>query len=143
MATSTYLVSSALTGLLLIGIVAYLVWGRDWRGYAVPTGGSAETVDGLARSPAVWSLAFLALAFALGLGAVLFVGGASAVGVSPATVGVAIALLSALIFVLFLFFGVYRSARYRGLKSAQAAGVGTWLVGLLLIAAITVKLLTA
>lgn len=42
----------------------------------------------------------------------------------------------------FLVWGVHSSMQYRGLKSAQAMGVGVWILGLLLIGAVTVLLVT-
>lgn len=143
MADSAYLASSALTGVLLIGVLAYLVRMATRRRYAAALGDRPGIATELAGSPVAWTVSFLALTLGLGLGAVVFVSGASAPGVDAGAVGAAIAALALLVLGLFFFFGIYRSARYRGLKSAQAAGMGTWLVGMVVIAAVLVKLLVA
>lgn len=138
-----YVLSALVMGLILVGIVVF-VTRMDWQHYA-PEGrrrGALATGERLLGNPAVWTLAFLLLALGSGAAAILALGG---VAVDRATRDLAmIAVFGAFAAALgvALAFSTYRSARFRGLNRAQAAGVGGWTVGLLLILSVVVKLAT-
>ena len=144
----TYIASALLTGLFLAGLVAVLARGRQWRSYTggtigTPAGGDAYAVFAeIARTPLAWTVAFLLLVFLVGAGALAFVTGGLPSGVSQGA-GVAMAAVALSVLCVYLFWGVYHSARYRGLKDAQAAAVGLWVFGTLLILAIILQLVTA
>lgn len=146
MAELTYIASALLTGLFLVGLVAALTRNRRWRSYAGDAGMSDvdtyATLRRMAGTPLAWTVAFLVLASVVGSGALAFVTGGLPSGVSQGA-GVAMAAVALSALCVYLFWGVYHSARYRGLKDAQAAAVGMWVFGTLLIVAIVLRLLTA
>lgn len=151
MASVSYMFSTLLMGLLVVGVAVALVrLGNRRQRPAAAGGGDGRTDDGtdtlgrygsaigrMARNPGTWYVVFFLLVFG-------FVGGALALVTSPPEIGGAVFLALGLAFAAalcaFLAWGVYQSSRYRGLKSAQAAMVGAWVLGSLLIVAIVVKL---
>jgi hypothetical protein len=144
MAQIAFLLSS-LIGILLIGVVAALI-GRGSRGYSLPervTSGEGEPslLVRLARSPAVWTLAFVVVTLGLAGAALAFTG---VVAISPgaeAAAGIALAVGAGLLVLFYLFYGTFASARARGLGSSQAAALGSWAIGLLFAVVIALKLL--
>lgn len=138
-----------LTFLLGIGLLVGVAWfaGRGRRGYTFTAdwahrerpSAAARAVD----SPAVWTVGFVTAALAFGLAAVAFVGDASVPEWLAAAGGVFLAAAATLVFVCYLFYGTFVSARNRGLKNSQAALLGSWAIGALLLVAITFKLLGA
>lgn len=143
MAQESLLVSFVLGVALLAVVVVFL--GRGWRDYTPVAGWSrAERRSVLSRgadSPAVWTAAFVVLAVGFGMAAVLYVGG-SGIPEGMAAVGGAFLVTAAtLVFTLYVFYGTFVSAKNRGLKNSQAALLGAWAIGSLLVVAITVKLL--
>lgn len=136
----TVLVGSALFGLLLVGIAAYLS-GHEWRHYSpilAPADGPSPFQRALG-SPAVWTVAFLAAVVGFGLAVVAVVSGDIAAPTRQVA-GLLLASGTGVGLTLYLFYGTFVSARNRGLASSQAAALGSWVVGLLLIAAIVFKL---
>ncbi|MFB6161593.1 MAG: hypothetical protein ABEJ61_10535 [Haloferacaceae archaeon] len=138
----TALVVSFLFGVALVATVAFVAR-REWRGYTPAVGAGADggvsAVVRAANGPTAWSLAFLVAALG-GVGAtVLFVGGAT--GALKRGAGIALAGGAAVVLVGYLFYGTVVSARGRGLANAQAVALGSWALGLLGIAVITIKLL--
>lgn len=142
MAELSYLVSTVLMGLFLIGVVAY-VRASERREYEGPR--EAAPSEGLAsrarNSVRLWIVTFLLLAFVAGGGAVLFVSGALSPGLAQAG-GVALAVVVAASLVAYLGWGGYYIARGHGMGNAQAAAVGVWLLGLLFVALIAIRLVT-
>ena len=137
----TALVGSLLFGLLLVGIAAYLS-GHGWRRYA-PLLEGVDTRSSLRRaldSPAVWTVAFLVVVVAAALGALAFVAGEIPAETQQAA-GLFLAAGTAVGITLYLFYGTFVSARSRGLKSSQAAALGSWAVGLLFIVVVVFKLM--
>ena len=145
-----YVLSTAVMGLVLAAVAVTLARGVNWRGYTPTTSRPAEggasdplaraasVLGGAARNPTTWYVAFFVLVFG-------FVGGAITLVTSPPEIGGVVFLALGLAFgaVLcgFLVWGIYRSGRYRGLGSAQAAMAGAWALGTLLIVAIAVTLI--
>jgi hypothetical protein len=149
MAPLTYIASTVLTGLVVVALVVALARSREWRSAAATTGAvrtsrasAVTTITDTARSPLGWTVAFLVLVFGIGGGALAFVTGAIPTAVSQVA-GVALMLAAGAVMGGYLFWGVYHSARYRGIKSAQATGTGLWVLGMLLIVAIVVRLAMA
>ncbi|WP_049902189.1 hypothetical protein [Halococcus agarilyticus] len=149
MAPLTYIASTLVTGLIVVGLVAALARSREWRSAAatpgaVRTGGTSAvtTLTETARSPLGWTVAFLALVLVIGGGTIAFMTGAIPTAVGQA-LGVALVLVAATVMGGYLFWGVYHSARYRGIGSAQATGTGLWVLGMVLIVAIVVRLAMA
>lgn len=154
MAAINYLFSTLLMGLSLLVIGWTLTRIRPWQryspagtgapGYVFPatTGGESLLVR-TARSPTIWIVGFVLLALGFGAGTLVFIAGSTFPDGVARTAGLALGGLTALLLLFFLFLGVYRSARGRGLGSSQAAAVSAWVFGALLLAAIATKLLTA
>jgi hypothetical protein len=137
----TVLVGSLLFGLLLVGIAAYLS-GHGWRRYAPlleRTDGRSDLRRAL-DSPVVWTLAFLAVAVAAGVAVVAFVAGEVSQGIQQMA-GVFLVAGTVIGLTLYLFYGTFVSARNRGLKSSQAAAMGSWAIGLLFIVVVVLKLM--
>lgn len=144
MAQLGYLASTLLMGLFLVAVVAFLRL-AERREYSPsltgPESSGSEALREAFRSPVAWIVVFLAITFATGLAAVAYVG-----GLVPAEVGTAAGpVLAAVVAVLvggYLLWGVYSTARARGLQNAAAVMVSAWALGLLLVTAIAVHLLT-
>lgn len=152
MAPIGYIASTVLMGVLLT-IVAVAIARVGNRGFSTAgtssasgAGGpdtlsrSAAAIGRAVRTPATWYVVFVVLT----LGGV---GGAIALVTAPpetvGVIGLGMGLVFAAALCAFLVWGIYQSGRYRGLGSAQAAAVGAWALGALMIAVITVKLVLA
>jgi len=158
MVTASYLASALVTGLLLLVVLVGMARWPDWRGTAAGAGGGTGTAgagSGVARGPAIAAVAavlLVSLAVALlapglaGGGAVdgggaTDGGGTGGEGVPGGAAIVAVGAGLGLLTVTYLVWGVYHSTRYRGLTSAQAAGVGAWVFGMLVILGVLAVLL--
>jgi hypothetical protein len=151
MVTATYLASALVTGLLLLVVVVGVARQPNWRGAAAGTGagGAAGADSGVARGPAVAAVAaVLLVALVVALLAPGLAGGGAADGGTADGEGlpggaaiVAVGAGLGLLTVTYLVWGVYHSTRYRGLTSAQAAGVGAWVFGMLVILGVLAVLL--
>lgn len=135
---------SLLASTLLMGALAVAaVWGikavgRQRTHASAATGGTAGTVRRMAGSPIAWTVGFFVLV-AAGLGsALLYATGTSVAPAVPQTVlvGVLVSVVG-----LYLVWGVYHSARYRGFHPPAAIATAAWLVGALVVAIVTLRLL--
>lgn len=159
MAELAYLASALVTGTVVLMVWAFVARMEDWRRYdsanagpthtgsmrtgptrtgqSPDTGRSADTSESVGR----WVLGFFALVLVAAGGAVLLVSDAG----FAAAVGdwVALASVFGVALVGFLLWGTYSSARFRGLRSAQAALLSAWLFGSLFVAGVAVKLVLA
>ncbi|MFC7078986.1 hypothetical protein [Halorussus caseinilyticus] len=143
MARTAYLTSALVTGVVLLAVWVAVARMEEWRHY---DRSASETParpgeTGASESVGAWVAGFLLLVLVAGGGAVLLVSDpavASAVGS-----WVALAVVFAVVLVGFLLWGTYSSARFRGLRSAQAALLSAWLFGSLFVAAVAVKLVLA
>ena len=145
----TVLLVSAAVGAALLVVVAAFVNGERQRSLPVvqrPDGegrGLSAAAVRASHHPAVWVLAFLLGTLVLGGGTLLVVSGASLPeGVQPLVVGVVGVGLAAVVG-FYLFYGTVVTARNHGLANAQAVALGSWLLGLALVAAVVAKLLGA
>ncbi|MFB6136392.1 MAG: hypothetical protein ABEJ04_06500 [Halobacteriaceae archaeon] len=140
---SELLVSTAVTGVLLLVVVGWTLAGRDWRrarvGTASPVGSSAASdVAGAvagqsAPSRRVWYAVVL-----LGAAVVAAAGLIAASGASDAALAVAGV---ALLVVGYSVVGVYVTARNLGHSTARATAEGLGTLGALLVLAVVVRLL--
>jgi hypothetical protein len=133
--------STLLMGGVLLVIIVATGLARDWeRSPATDRDQAASLVD-VFRSPITWTVGFVTLALLLAAGAIAFVGGSDVLGIGRNAgelilMGVFGALMAG-----FVFAGLYATARNRGLKGAQAAGLGSIILGLLLVVGISLRLL--
>lgn len=137
------LLSTLVTGLILLAIVVVAVRLRRWR--RADARADAETslavIDRLLHSPTTWVVGFLVLVLVAVAGTLALVGAVPLPeGVQPAVTTVLI-VGSALVLGGFVFGGVYASVRGRGYGSAPAVGLGSLVVGLLALLVIVVQLL--
>lgn len=142
MVSTTYLVSTVVTGLVLVGVGAYLARAFAWRelasGAAVPATGRS---DGAAPLPgAVRSPSRLPVALG-GVGVVVVCAGIGALVAGEATVLGAVVGLFAGLLTLYVTWGVYHICRARGMSYAQAVGAGVWLLSMVLLVGIVAQLL--
>lgn len=139
MAAITYLASTLLMGLVLLAIVVVVARSRNWR----RTSPGVEPGDAFSRllaSPTTWVIVFAVAALGAAAGAVAVVGGAG-VEVPGETVVLALAGTFFLLLAVYLFAGVYASARSKGMGRAPAVGLGSAVIGLLLLGLIVLQLL--
>lgn len=139
-AESTYIASTVVTGLFLL--VVWLLVGRveDWRRYALETDGRRlprRQDDEATESATTWVATFLVVALAVGGGAVLLVSDAELL---PGSEWVALGAAFTTLVGGFLLWGVYDAVRFRGFGNAFAVLASAWAAGLLLVAAIALKL---
>lgn len=135
MASTVYLVSMAVMGILALLVVALTATGRDWYDYTPRISPpERDTLSELASSPRAWVVLFF-LVVAVVLGATLStLGGGSA---TPALALVGLLVLG------FVVLGVYAAGRSRGHPHAYAVGESVITLGALLLLVITVYLLTS
>ena len=132
MATSTYLVSTALMGVLVLGVAFLVARGRAWRQYR-PAVLVRDRDVSLANDPGVWMLGFILL-IGISMAVTLLAAGGGSVVVF---LGVAGALVLG-----FLAVGVYVTARSNGHPHAYAVGETILTLGLLLLVGIAGWLVT-
>ncbi|MFB9823147.1 hypothetical protein [Halobaculum roseum] len=142
MASTAYLVSTLVTGLVLVAVGAYVARAFAWRSWVRATGagvgsddGSAPELPGETADPSVAPLAVGGvLVVAAGAGV-----GAAVVAETPA-LGALFGLFAGLL-ALYVTWGVYHICRSRGMTYAQAFGAGIWLLATVFLAGIVAKLL--
>lgn len=144
---SLTLLSTAVMGLLVVATFAAVarIGGQrvapsadepDDR-YAAVTDALSEIV----RTPAVWSIAFVAIALGVGSVAILAVGNFGFTeGLSGSLLSVAYAAVGLLV-TGFVFLGTYFGARGRGLGNAHGVAAGSFAAGLVFLVLIAVQLL--
>jgi hypothetical protein len=133
--------STLLMGAVLLVIIVGIGFVRDWERSPAPGKDQAASLVGAVRSPMAWTVGFVLLALLFMVGAVAFVGGSGAIGIDQQAGEVILIGGSVAVMAGFLFAGLYAGARNRGLKGAQAAGIGSIILGLLAIVAISLRLL--
>jgi hypothetical protein len=141
MASSIYLASMALMALFLLVIVGAVV-GRDWKAYTPTLRPEGSSMSSLLGNETVWVLLFVVAAIAAGGGATLFVSGDAFSSSLVSTGGIVVVVALALAFLFYLFYGTYAAAKARGFQRAAAVMAGSWVLGLLVIVAIALKLVT-
>jgi hypothetical protein len=136
----TLLLSTLLTGAVLLAIVVVAVRWVDWRGYALEPREGPGLLSRAAGHPAVWIVGFLLLLAVFGGGAVAFVAGVGLPEEMVSAVGVVLGAATALVVAGYVFYGTYASARGRGRPTSVAVAEGSTLVGALFLLVIAVRL---
>ncbi len=147
MAEIGYLASAALMGLLLVAVAAAVARHEGWVSVAEEGpepesswDATVDRLDGLARNPTVWTLTFVVLTAAIGVGVILFVGGGPVPEGTQALAGMIVAGILGLVVCGFLFAGTYLTAKSKGRSTAWGVAEGTAALGLLIIVAIVLAL---
>lgn len=137
---TTALLSTVVTGAVLIAVIAVVLRIRRWEHPAPSIAADPGTVTQRINGPLGWSIAFfLATFLVMGFG-MLYAAGESMAGLDPATLELGlIASLGAVILVAIIV-AVYGTVKSRGLNNAQAAAISSTLFLLLFLAAIVVQL---
>ncbi|SMO79882.1 hypothetical protein [Halorubrum cibi] len=143
---SLTLLSTALMGLL---VLATVVAAARIGGQRAP--GADETEDtytaltrqlsGIARTPAVWSVAFVVIALGVGALVVLSVGNFAFVEGFTGSLLSALYAVVGLLVTGFVFLGAYFGVRGRGLGNAHGVAAGSFAAGLVFLVLIAVQLL--
>jgi hypothetical protein len=136
----TLLLSTLLTGAVLLAIALAAVRWVDWRDYAPESSDGPGLVSRAADSPAVWIAGFLLLLAVFGGGAVAFVAGVGLPEPMVDAVGLVLGIATATVVAGYVFYGTYASARGRGRPTSVAVAEGTTLVGALFLLVIAVRL---
>lgn len=146
MALDPYLLSTLVTGAVVVAVVLGISRLRQWSRYRPGpdrrerSGGwsaaGSRTLSGLAADQRAWEVAFLVLAIGFGAGAVLAVSGAAVDGL--VLVGLVFLLVS-----VYLFSGVYLASRSRGRPSARAVAETVGVFALLFLVAVVVRLVAS
>ncbi|WP_277553097.1 hypothetical protein [Halobaculum limi] len=142
MVSTTYLVSTVVTGLVLVGVGAYLARAFAWRelasGAAVTTTGRADGAAALSGEGRTSARLPLALG---GVGVVVvFASIGALVAGEAAVLGAVVGFFGGLL-ALYVTWGVYHICRARGMSYAQAVGAGVWLLSMVLLIGIVAQLL--
>ena len=144
--TTTYLASTALMGVLVIAVVAWMVRGRRWYQYSPgasastrsPVSGRESQSEALADQPMVWVAAFAVLVVGLLVGVVASISGPVE---TQATAGLAVAVVGGVGLCGYLLFGVYLSATRRGHPRSLAVAESATVAGVLFLIAVSFQLL--
>jgi hypothetical protein len=140
MAQAEYLLSTLVTGGLLLG-VAVAIGRAIGPGFRFDAGPERPSLSRrLADDPRVWMLSFLALVLVFGGGAVVFVGGFELPSMAVTLAGAALVGGTLVVLVGYVFYGTYMAARSRGRPSSMAAAQGATALGTLFLVALVVKL---
>lgn len=139
------LVSTFLMGLVLIAItVMFQRSGRvgdDAAGEAAD-GGAMDALSRVAYSPVSWVVGFVLLALGLGGGAILVVAGPDISGALADDALYAVGGFFGALLLGYLTWGVYLSAKSKGIHTAGATALGLWALGLVLCVAVAAVLIT-
>ncbi|MEF8791297.1 MAG: hypothetical protein V5A61_14325 [Haloarculaceae archaeon] len=134
------LLSTVVTGALVLAVALVAVRWVDWRGYSPDSPERPGLLARAAGHPAVWIGGFLLLLAVFGGGAVAFVAGASLPTETVNAVGTGLGVATAAVVSGYVFYGTYAAARGRGRPASVAVAEGTTLVGTLFLLAVTVRL---
>jgi VIT1/CCC1 family predicted Fe2+/Mn2+ transporter len=127
MATPTYLLSTALMGVFVLGVAFLVARGRAWQSYR-PQLAIREAIDRDSDDPFLWTLGFILLILVV-IGLVLSVLG------SDGGAGLFVA-AGTLLVVGFLVTGIYATARSKGRPQSHAVGQAMAALGAVVLVAI-------
>ena len=140
-----YLASTALMGVLVIAVVAWMVRGRRWYQYSpgASTSGWSPAGDRESRfeyadRPLAWVAAFAVLVVGLLVGVVASISGPVE---TQSIAGLAVAVVGGAGLCGYLLFGVYLSATRRGHPRSLAVAESATVAGVLFLIAISFQLL--
>lgn len=131
MASPALLVSTVVMGVLLVALAATSSRFEQGGGYR------PQLAEHLGRRPEARSLAS-SNAFALGLAALLSL--VLVAGLTTGNAGLVLLAVPPAAFAGYFAWGVYHTARTRGLPVAHAVGLSAWLVGVLLVGVVATNL---
>lgn len=144
MVNTGYLASTAVMGLLVVGVVVFMLRARRWEHYT-PTvayqdidagsGTPAAGVSRLAGEESTWTVAYVLLVVGFMLGAMVYASGAITGMAMMGALGAIIAL--------YLVAGVYFAMVEHGRTSAEAVAGSAVTTGFLFVLAITLLLVTS
>lgn len=141
---STFLLSTVATGAVLVAVAVFIRRLRHWR-HDKPESESSgfDALASFFKDPRSWIASYALLMIVAAGGVYVALGGAgvpeSLANAGPMILG---GIFAAAILV-FVGAGTYTAVRGHNRSSSQAAGMGAFAVGLLLLAAIAVKLILA
>lgn len=101
---------------------------------------AVNRLNSLAKSPAVWTVTFIAVALAVGLLPILAVGRFGVSEALGATFFNVVYAIIGLLIVGFVFLSAYAGTRQRGLGNAQGVVVGSLAVGMLFLLLVALQL---
>lgn len=142
MTTTALLLSTVLTGLVLLAVTAYAVRAFPWqrlatRATAAAGGGAADAraLPGETATPSRTPVA-------LGGVVVLALGGGIGTALVPTApvLGALVGLFAGLL-ALYVTWGTYHICRSRGMNYAQAVGVGVWILATVFLVGVVARLL--
>ncbi|WP_336336528.1 hypothetical protein [Haloarcula brevis] len=144
--STAYLASTALMGVLVIAVVAWMVRGRRWYQYSPgaaararsPAGEREGRFETYADRPMVWVAAFAVLVVGLLVGVVASISGPVE---TQSIAGVAVAIVGGAGLCGYLLFGVYLSATRRGHPRSLAVAESATVAGVLFLVAVSLQLL--
>ncbi|WP_312616412.1 hypothetical protein [Haloarcula sp. 1CSR25-25] len=143
--STAYLASTALMGVLVIAVVAWMVRGRRWYQYSpgASTSGWSPAGDRESRfeyadRPLAWVAAFAVLVVGLLVGVVASISGPVE---TQSIAGLAVAVVGGAGLCGYLLFGVYLSATRRGHPRSLAVAESATVAGVLFLIAISFQLL--
>lgn len=149
MVETAYLLSTALTGLLVLAIGGWLAGTRrrryDWRAAASadregwPPGVESGPIRTLSVETGRIASGFVVASAAVAAAVTVYAAGFSTGG----GVGASLAVLGVVLIGGYLFAGVYAAGRSRGLRRAMAVATGAWTVGLVVVGVVVVRLIGA
>ena len=142
MTTTAYLLSTVITGVVLLGVALYVARAFAWQRLArrVPSvaGGAtagAPELPGATATPSPTPIAVGSIAvFAVAAGV-----GAAVVPASP-VLGALVGLFGGLL-ALYVTWGTYHICRARGMTYAQAVGFGVWILAMVFLLGVVARLL--
>lgn len=133
--------STVLMGLVLVLVAGGLAYSRNWRRYALGNDGDVFTnIAKATQSSTTWIAAFLLAIVGFGGSTLLYL---TSTGATQQIALLVLGVLIGIALTFFLFMGVFQAVKGRGRSTAEAVATGVWALGVLLIVAITAKLLTA
>lgn len=139
----SYLAGTVIMGALVVAIGLSVSSRSQQRDRAERSEGGESALAWLrqaADNPAVWSLGFFLLVAVSVGGTLLFATGMTIPGV-PSSLGVLLVGVFVGAVLAYLCWGVYYSARHRGLHTPAALAAALWMVGLLFVSGIVLRLL--
>lgn len=136
----TLLLSTLLTGALVLAVALVAVRGVDWREYAPDSPEGPGLLERAMNHEAVWIVGFLLLLAVFGGGTVAFVAGVGLPEQVVSAVGLVLGAAAAAVVGGYVFYGTYASARGRGRPTSVAVAEGTTLVGALFLLVIAARL---
>ncbi|MDS0260873.1 hypothetical protein NDI56_15820 [Haloarcula sp. S1CR25-12] len=138
---ATALASTALMGVLVVGVVSWLAWRQGWYHYAPSVTGLAvgprEADTRLSEDPRALAVTFAVLLVGAVGGVVAYIAGP--VDQQP-MVGTAVALATGGVLAGYLLFGVYSAALSRGHPRSLAVAESATVAGALFLVAVTAQL---